>query len=164
MKTKVVVIWIVSPLGAALVIALQITAYLEKSRLTDLPKTILVPLSVFLLFLSTFLGKIDQTQKHTIKAACEQEAACFTNDKKARRFFCLGFQGWAANNYGTAYYYFSKATPAAQESQAQAKAYFYLGRCAVEEKIQQGNRKPGIFRFAQSFGRPCMEQSGARAF
>lgn len=134
MKTKVIVIRVISLLGIALVIALQITTYLEEGRLTNLPKTILVLLSVLLLFFSTFLSKIDQTQKHTIKAACEQEAACFTNDKKARRFFCLGFRGWAASNYGTAYYYFSKAATAAQEPQAQAKAYFYLGRCAVEEK------------------------------
>lgn len=46
----------------------------------------------------------------------------------------MGFRGWFTNNSHTAYYYMEKAAKATNNPRAESRAYFYIGRTALEEQ------------------------------
>lgn len=134
MNKKTIALRILAIVGIAAVCALQIISFTEKGRITNPAKFAMVLAALISMLVSTFFSKIDSKRKADLEAEFEKEAVYFAEDKGAKRLFYRGFRGWFTNDYATAYYYLPKAAKRAKHPCAKARAHFYIGRCAVEEK------------------------------
>lgn len=117
-----------------IVIGMEVMEYIEKGRLSSVPKAIMLLISLAVLFVSTFISKIDSAEKENLKAALERENIYFDSDKRAKKLFYRGIRGYYSGNFSVAYYYLQKAAEKAKGPEAAARAYCYIGRSAIAEK------------------------------
>lgn len=134
MKAKNIALRVIAAVGILLVIALELRDYWENGSLSSLPKAFLTLASLISLFAATFISRLDSKRKVNMEADFEKAAVYFQEEPRAKRLFHRGFRGWYANDYSLACQYLEKAAKAAENPRAKARAYFYIGRCALEEE------------------------------
>ena len=134
MKAKIIFLRLLAVVGMLGVVGVELYSYMESGTLEHIPKAAILFFSFLFLLAGTFIGSLDSGKKVNLKTEFEKEAQCFGTEKKARSFFYRGFRSWKFKHYTAANYYLSKAADTAENPRAQARAYFYLGCCAAEEK------------------------------
>lgn len=134
MKFKNIFIRVIAVIGLATVTVMSVLEYLETGRTGNIAKTLSVITALVAMLAATFVSKIDSKDSEKFKAEFEKEAEAFAGDRRAEKLFYKGFRGWYGDNFATAYYYLTKTAAKANSPKAKAKAYFYIGRCALEEK------------------------------
>lgn len=135
MKFKIIFLRIFSICIFFLSLYLAWAGFQEQHSALGLLKAVPVLATSVLLFAGTFLSSMDSAKKDRMKLDFGKWAGTyFDGSPRAKKYFYRGFRNWYANHYAPAYYYMEKAANAAENPRARARAYFFIGRCAKEEK------------------------------
>ena len=135
MKFKIIFIRIFAACIFLLCLFLAWTGTQEQDSPKGLIKVLPVLAAAVLMFAGTFLPRMDSAGKDRIKLDFGKWAGTYFDESpRAKKHFYKGFCNWYGNNYAAAYYYMEKAADAAENPRAKARAYFFIGRCAKEEK------------------------------
>lgn len=134
MNAKNIVLRILAIVGVLVIVIPEFLEFRESGSLVNPAKALCTLAALLALFASTFVSRIDNRRKANMKADFAKISECFGDDRRAKRYFYLGFRGWYAENHSLACQYLEKSAKAAKDPKAKARPLFYIGRCALEEK------------------------------